>query len=107
VKLADKTCNLRDIATAPPADWSLERRREYFEWAKRVVHGLPKVNEKLLRAFNAALRDAPGKGPAVEVTPKVEWISSLERHVPREIWHKPIDRIEAPELLDAVVKVNS
>src|SRR5437660_3061388 len=33
-----------------------------------------------------------------------EWISSLERHVPREIWHKPIDRIEAPELLDAVVK---
>jgi guanosine-3',5'-bis(diphosphate) 3'-pyrophosphohydrolase len=107
VKLADKTCNLRDIATAPPADWSLERRREYFEWAKRVVHGLPKVNEKLLRAFNAALRDAPGKGPAVEVTPKVEWISSLERHVPREIWHKPIDRIEAPELLDAVVKVTS
>src|SRR5438552_2261730 len=36
-----------------------------------------------------------------------EWISSLERHVPREIWHKPIDRIEAPELLDAVVKVTS
>src|SRR2546425_13174232 len=24
-----------------------------------------------------------------------------------EIWHKPIDRIEAPELLDAVVKVTS
>jgi integrase len=34
-----------------------------------------------------------------------EWISSLERHVPKELWHKPIDQIEAPELLDAVAKV--
>jgi len=34
-----------------------------------------------------------------------EWIGSLERHVPAELWHKPIDRIEAPELLDAVAKV--
>jgi len=34
-----------------------------------------------------------------------EWIASLERHVPSELWHKPIDRIEAPELLDAVAKV--
>jgi guanosine-3',5'-bis(diphosphate) 3'-pyrophosphohydrolase len=54
VKLADKICNLRDIATAPPADWSLERRREYFEWAKQVVDGLPKVNEALLNTFKAA-----------------------------------------------------
>jgi guanosine-3',5'-bis(diphosphate) 3'-pyrophosphohydrolase len=54
VKLADKICNLRDIASTPPADWSLERRREYFEWAKQVVDGLPKVNAKLLEAFNVA-----------------------------------------------------
>jgi guanosine-3',5'-bis(diphosphate) 3'-pyrophosphohydrolase len=31
VKLADKTCNLRDMAKSPPADWPLQRRREYFE----------------------------------------------------------------------------
>lgn len=31
VKLADKTCNLRDVAQSPPADWPLQRRREYFE----------------------------------------------------------------------------
>ena len=24
----------------PPADWSIERRREYFDWAKRVIDGL-------------------------------------------------------------------
>jgi putative transposase len=31
VKLADKTCNLRDIAAASPADWPLARRQEYFD----------------------------------------------------------------------------
>jgi guanosine-3',5'-bis(diphosphate) 3'-pyrophosphohydrolase len=40
VKLADKICNLRDVAERPPAGWDLARRREYFEWAKRVVDGL-------------------------------------------------------------------
>jgi len=40
VKLADKICNLRDVAARPPAGWDLRRRREYFEWAKQVVDGL-------------------------------------------------------------------
>jgi guanosine-3',5'-bis(diphosphate) 3'-pyrophosphohydrolase len=35
VKLADKICNLRDTLTQPPVGWSLARRREYFEWAKK------------------------------------------------------------------------
>src|SRR5262249_25465968 len=39
IKLADKICNLRDVATSPPANWSIERQREYFEWAKAVVDG--------------------------------------------------------------------
>jgi guanosine-3',5'-bis(diphosphate) 3'-pyrophosphohydrolase len=59
VKLADKTCNLRDIASAPPAEWSLERRRDYFDWAKRVVDGLPEVSPELLAAFNAAYEARP------------------------------------------------
>jgi guanosine-3',5'-bis(diphosphate) 3'-pyrophosphohydrolase len=37
VKLADKICNLRDVAASPPRGWPLERRREYFDWAKQVV----------------------------------------------------------------------
>jgi GTP diphosphokinase / guanosine-3',5'-bis(diphosphate) 3'-diphosphatase len=40
VKLADKICNLRDVAGSPPATWPLARRQEYFDWAKRVVDGL-------------------------------------------------------------------
>jgi guanosine-3',5'-bis(diphosphate) 3'-pyrophosphohydrolase len=54
VKLADKTCNLRDIATTPPADWSDQRRREYFEWAKKVVAGVRGSNLALEAAFDKA-----------------------------------------------------
>ena len=40
VKIADKTANLRDIASPPPADWTRARRSEYSQWAKRVVDNL-------------------------------------------------------------------
>ena len=59
VKLADKTCNLRDVASTPPADWSLERSREYFDWAKRVVDGLPPVNLALRKKFDEAFAARP------------------------------------------------
>ena len=59
VKLADKICNLRDVAERPPAKWELERRREYFEWAKRVIDGLRGAHAKLEAAFDAAYRLKP------------------------------------------------
>jgi guanosine-3',5'-bis(diphosphate) 3'-pyrophosphohydrolase len=40
IKLADKISNLRSILSSPPPDWDYERKREYFEWGKRVVDGL-------------------------------------------------------------------
>ena len=54
VKLADKTCNLRDVASHPPAGWPLARRRQYFDWAKAVIDALPPVSRKLRRAFDEA-----------------------------------------------------
>lgn len=58
VKLADKICNLRDVAERAPPSWDLARRREYFDWAKRVVdglHGAPGEEMRLLEAaFDAA-----------------------------------------------------
>jgi guanosine-3',5'-bis(diphosphate) 3'-pyrophosphohydrolase len=54
VKLADKICNLRDVAERPPATWDLARRREYFDWAKRVVDGLRGAHPRLEAAFDAA-----------------------------------------------------
>src|SRR5437762_11462561 len=59
VKLADKICNLRDVADRPPAKWDLERRQEYFEWAKRVIDGLRGANRKLEAAFDTAYLRKP------------------------------------------------
>jgi guanosine-3',5'-bis(diphosphate) 3'-pyrophosphohydrolase len=56
VKLADKICNLRDVAERPPASWDLARRRAYFDWAKQVVDGLRGVHPALEGAFDAAYR---------------------------------------------------
>jgi guanosine-3',5'-bis(diphosphate) 3'-pyrophosphohydrolase len=54
VKLADKICNLRDVAAAPPTGWPLRRQREYFDWAKRVVDRLRGVHPPLEALFDAA-----------------------------------------------------
>ena len=54
VKLADKIVNLRDVASHPPAGWSLERRREYFEWAKEVIDRLRGAHPELERRFDEA-----------------------------------------------------
>jgi GTP diphosphokinase / guanosine-3',5'-bis(diphosphate) 3'-diphosphatase len=56
VKLADKICNLRDVAERAPPSWDLARRREYFDWAKRVVDGMRGVHPALEDAFDAAYR---------------------------------------------------
>jgi guanosine-3',5'-bis(diphosphate) 3'-pyrophosphohydrolase len=56
VKLADKICNLRDVAERAPPGWDLARRREYFDWAKRVVDGLRGTHPRLEAAFDAAYR---------------------------------------------------
>ena len=59
VKLADKICNLRDVAERPPAKWDLARRREYFEWSKRVIDRLRGTHPGLEAAFDAAYRRKP------------------------------------------------
>ena len=59
VKLADKVCNLRDVADSPPVSWPMRRRRVYFDWAKRVVDRLRGVNRKLEAAFDAAYARRP------------------------------------------------
>jgi guanosine-3',5'-bis(diphosphate) 3'-pyrophosphohydrolase len=51
VKLADKICNLRDIAASPPADWGEDRKNQYFDWAKQVVDALGTTNDSLEATF--------------------------------------------------------
>ena len=59
VKLADKICNLRDITASPPADWSIVRKQEYFEWAKSVVDRLRGVHPGLEHLFDKAYEGRP------------------------------------------------
>jgi guanosine-3',5'-bis(diphosphate) 3'-pyrophosphohydrolase len=59
VKLADKICNLRDVSDCPPAGWSLERRREYFNWAKQVIDGVRGINRRLEALFDAEYARRP------------------------------------------------
>ncbi len=61
VKIADKICNLRDIASQPPANWSSERKQEYFDWAKAVVDGLRGTHPELERIFDEAWKLRPGQ----------------------------------------------
>lgn len=66
IKIADKTSNLRSIVGSPPRGWDLERRLEYFEWARSVVAGCRGVSEKLEAWFEEAheqgLRSLNGRG---------------------------------------------
>ena len=59
VKLADKICNLRDLQDHPPVGWSRSRKRQYFDWARRVVDGLRGVHRGLERAFDREYRNRP------------------------------------------------
>ncbi len=54
VKLADKICNLRDIAACPPADWDQSRKDQYFDWAKLVIDGVRGTHAQLEAIFDAA-----------------------------------------------------
>ena len=59
VKLADKICNVRDVASSPPRGWPLRRRREYFDWARAVVRRMRGTNRKLERLFEQAYARRP------------------------------------------------
>jgi guanosine-3',5'-bis(diphosphate) 3'-pyrophosphohydrolase len=59
VKLADKICNLHDMVVSPPADWPLQRKREYFDWAKAVVDPMRGVHPDLEAIFDREYRRKP------------------------------------------------
>jgi len=59
VKLADKIANVSDMNRAPPAGWSLERKREYFDWAKQVVDRMRGTHATLEARFDAEFAERP------------------------------------------------
>lgn len=59
VKLADKISNMRDISSNPPSGWGLERRQEYFDWARAVIDQLRGVHGPLEDLFDSEYGDRP------------------------------------------------
>lgn len=59
VKLADKICNVRDLVDHAPQGWSLERKREYFDWTKAVVDRMRGVHPALEAVFDQAYAAKP------------------------------------------------
>lgn len=51
IKVADKLSNVRAILTTPPTGWSVERRREYCEFAKRLVAHCDQAPPALIKHF--------------------------------------------------------
>jgi len=61
LKIADKICNVRDIANKPPAGWPEQRKVEYLEWTRQVVAGCRGVNPRLDAAYDVALAEGRRK----------------------------------------------
>ena len=54
IKLADKTSNLRALASSPPQGWSDEGIAEYVDWAGRVVNACRGADRGLAAEFDKA-----------------------------------------------------
>ena len=57
IKLSDKINNVREIAANPPADWPVERRRDYLDWTEQVVKGLRGQNPELEALYDQILAE--------------------------------------------------
>lgn len=58
IKIADKTSNVRAMASSPPAGWEISRIAEYVVWAEQVVAGCRGLNATLEQAFDGAVAQA-------------------------------------------------
>ena len=58
VKLADKIANITDIINTPPEDWSSDRKKDYFNWAKAVVDNLRGAHQGLEKDFDDLINKA-------------------------------------------------
>jgi len=61
LEMADKTSNLRALATHPPLGWTPERLRAYIDWSADVVRSCRGLNALLDSAFDAAYAEAEAR----------------------------------------------
>lgn len=57
IKIADKLCNVGDLTATQPTDWPLQRKRDYLDWAERVVAACRGCNRDLEQQFDTVLKE--------------------------------------------------
>jgi guanosine-3',5'-bis(diphosphate) 3'-pyrophosphohydrolase len=65
VKLADKISNVLDVTYFPATHWSIQRRRQYLDWAEEVTGNCPKVNNALEQLFSRVVEEGRRKIPTL------------------------------------------
>lgn len=61
IKLSDKTSNVADTVSNPPGEWTLQRRRDYLEFAGLVADGCRGINVALDAEFDRVMAEARAK----------------------------------------------
>jgi len=56
IKLGDKISNVTDVINSPPEDWDINRRKEYLDWAEKVIENCPKVNDRMENKFQEIIK---------------------------------------------------
>ena len=56
IKLGDKISNVTDVINNPPKDWDINRRKEYLDWAEKVIDNCPKVNDRMENKFQEIIK---------------------------------------------------
>ena len=56
IKLGDKISNVTDVINNPPEDWDINRRKEYLDWAEKVIDNCPKVNDRMENKFQEIIK---------------------------------------------------
>jgi guanosine-3',5'-bis(diphosphate) 3'-pyrophosphohydrolase len=56
IKLGDKISNVTDVINSPPEGWDINRRKEYLDWAEKVIENCPKVNDRMENKFQEIIK---------------------------------------------------
>ena len=56
IKLGDKISNVTDVINNPPEDWDINRRKQYLDWAEKVIENCPKVNDRMENKFQEIIK---------------------------------------------------
>ena len=44
------------MINSPPEDWDINRRKEYLDWAEKVIENCPKVNDRMENKFKEIIK---------------------------------------------------